>query len=83
MGVPESKTEDDTDYDRYKESSSVMTMFKESESKDLEKTKQALFELSDLLNLCQKKIQEQSEMTQQSKMSIKLCSLCEFSSVGV
>jgi hypothetical protein len=52
--------------DRYKESFNVISMFKESESKDLEKTKTIIFELSELMNVCQKKMFEQSEMTQES-----------------
>ena len=51
----------------YSDSQFAMNIFKASESKDLEKTKNILFELSDLVNTFSHKVVEQQQMTESSK----------------
>jgi hypothetical protein len=51
----------------YTEAPSTMNIFKESESKDLDKTKQILFQLSDLVKTFSEKVVEQQQITHNSK----------------
>lgn len=60
-------TKEESDLSNYKESKGVMNIFMNNETKNYEKTKQILFELSDVMNIVQKKMYEQGEMTKQSK----------------
>jgi len=55
------------DTNMYTDTPSTLNIFKASESKDLEKTKQILFELSDLVNTFSSKVVEQHQMTENSK----------------
>jgi hypothetical protein len=50
----------------YRESPQVIHIFKENESKNLERTKQTLFELSDLMTNFSTKVQQHHEITQNS-----------------
>jgi len=56
----------------YSDSQFAMSIFKATESKDLEKTKQILFELSDLVNTFSHKVVEQQQITENSKHKNKL-----------
>lgn len=51
----------------YTDNPSIINLFKTPESKDLEKTKQILFELSDLVNTFSHKVVEQHQLTENSK----------------
>lgn len=55
----------------YRETENTMSMFKESEQKDFEKTKQILFELSDLMTNFSAKVIEHQQITQTSKYKNK------------
>ncbi len=48
---------------KYTESNNIINLFKNNESKNYEKTKQILYELSDLMTIVQNKMHEQGEMT--------------------
>ena len=48
---------------KYTESNNIINLFKNNESKNYEKTKRILYELSDLMTIVQKKMHEQGEMT--------------------
>jgi hypothetical protein len=51
----------------YREAPEVVNIFKENESKGMEKTKQILFELSDLMTNFSTKVHQHHEITQNSK----------------
>jgi hypothetical protein len=55
------------DDNKFKDSLEVISLFKESESKDLEKTRQTIFELSDMMTNFSTKVLEQQHLTQNSK----------------
>ena len=48
---------------KYTESNNIINLFKNNETKNYEKTKQILYELSDLMTIVQNKMHEQGEMT--------------------
>ena len=52
----------------YKDSAATMSYFKESETKDYEKTKTIISELSDLMTNFSAKILEHQNITQNSKL---------------
>jgi hypothetical protein len=52
----------------YKENPQVIHIFRENESKNLEKTKQTLYELSDLMTNFSSKVSQHHEITQNSKL---------------
>jgi hypothetical protein len=56
----------------YRDSAATLSYFKESETKDYEKTKTILFELSDLMTNFSAKVLEHQNITQNSNRKIKL-----------
>jgi len=64
-----SEHENSSSEDKYRESSVSMELLKEADKKDLEKTKQILYELSDMMTNFSSKIKEHQQMTQTSKLN--------------
>lgn len=54
-------------YNPYEDSSQILNLMKKNDTKDLDKTKQILFSLSDLMSNFSMKVVQHQEMTQQSK----------------
>jgi hypothetical protein len=65
----------------YVDNPSAINIFKASETKDLEKTKKILFELSDLVNTFSNKVFEQHQMTENSKIKINTISYKKFTNI--
>jgi len=61
-----------TDYNHYEDSSQVLNLIKKNDTKDLDKTKQILFGLSDLMTNFSMKVLQHHEMTETSIHIIKL-----------
>lgn len=70
--ITENQINLDEDENKFRDAPEVISLFKESESKDLEKTRQTIFELSDLMTNFSTKVLEQQNMTQNSKITLNL-----------
>ena len=70
VGMINIDEEKSLEIDRFRESENTMQLFKESEQKDLDKTKKILFELSDLMTNFSAKVLEHQQITQTSILFI-------------